>query len=89
MGRDGLWNPVFSGKGSNLQEVQCQANHLLLEIKAGTHDGCDIWCVTDNAVWSAVWNKGMSSTKYLFNLVVELKVECQAHKVYLHLCHIC
>ena len=30
----------------------------------------------------------MSSAKHLFNLVVELKVECQAKEVYLHLCHV-
>ena len=30
----------------------------------------------------------MSSTKHPFNLVVELNVKCQAHKVYLHSCHI-
>ena len=52
--RDRLWDPVFSRKGSNLQEAQCQANHLLLEIKDGEHDGCAVWCDTDNAVWSAV-----------------------------------
>ena len=30
----------------------------------------------------------MSSAKHLFSLMVELKVECQAHEVYLHSCHI-
>ena len=50
VGRDGLWDPVFSRRGSNLREVQCQANHLLLEIKAGEYDGCAVWCITDNAV---------------------------------------
>ncbi len=33
-------------------------------------------------------NKGMSSAKHLFNLVVELKLECLDHEVYLHVCHL-
>jgi len=87
-GRDGLWDPKFAEKGSNLREAQAQCNHLLEEIRARKHDGCELWCFTDNAVWSAVWVKGMSSAKHLFNLVVELKVACCEHEVHLRLCHI-
>lgn len=87
-GRDGLWDPSFAEGGSNLREAQCQVNHLLGEIRAGDHDGCEIWCFTDNAVWSAVWNKGMSSARHLFLLIVELKLECRKHEVYLQVVHI-
>ena len=82
-----MWSPEFARGGSNLREAQNQVNHLLLEVKAGKHDGCEIWCGTDNAVWSAVWHKGMSSAKHLFALVVELKVECRRHEVYLNVFH--
>jgi len=86
--REGLWDERFAEGGSNLREAQNQVNHLLGEVKAGKHDGCELWCVTDNAVWSSVWQKGMSSAKHLFKLVLELKQECLQHEVYLHLFHI-
>ena len=65
--RDGLWKPDFAVRGSNLREGQNIANHLLMDIRAGKHDGCEVWSATDNAVWSAVCNKGMSTAKHLFN----------------------
>ena len=86
--RDGLWDEVFAEGGSNLRDVQNFGNHLLEEIRAGMHDGCALWAATDNAVWSAVWHKGMSSVKHLFKIAVDLRVECQSHEVFLHLFHI-
>ena len=80
-GRDGLWAPDFALGGSNLREAQNQVNHLLTDIRADKHDGCEVWCATDNAVWSAVWHKGMSSAKHLFRLVLDLKLECRTHEV--------
>ena len=73
-GREGLWQPDFALGGSNLREAQNIVNHLLTEIKQGRHDGCEIWSASDNAVWSAVWHKGMSSAKHLFNLVLDLRL---------------
>ena len=55
--REGLWDPQFADRGSNLREAQNQVNHLLHEIRAGKHDGCEVWAATDNSVWSSVWNK--------------------------------
>ena len=52
--REGLWDPEFSEGGSNLREAQNQVNHLIAEIRAGFHDGCEVWAATDNSVWSAV-----------------------------------
>ena len=86
--RDGLWEELFAEGGSNLREAQNFANHLLVEIRSGKHDGCAVWAGTDNAVWSAVWHKGMSTVKHLFNLAVQLRIECHAHEVFLHLFHI-
>lgn len=86
--RDGLWEDEFAKGGSNLREAQNFANHCLHEIRSGMHDGCALWAATDNAVWSAVWHKGMSSVKHLFNLAVELRVECQNHEVFFNLFHI-
>ncbi len=86
--RHGLWEEAFARGGSNLREAQNQVNHLLADVRAGRHDGCEVWCVTDNAVWAAVWNKGMSSAQHLFSLVVDLKVACRDHEVWLHLLHI-
>jgi hypothetical protein len=86
--RDGLWEEAFAEGGSNLREAQNIANTILLDVRAGKHDGCELWVFTDNAVWSAVWGKGMSSARHLFSLVVDLKVECMDHEVYLQMCHI-
>lgn len=86
--RDGMWDEVFAEGGSNLREAQNFANHCLNEIRSGMHDGCSLWAATDNAVWSAVWHKGMSSVKHLFKLAVDLRVECQNHEVYFNLFHI-
>ncbi|KAL7532942.1 hypothetical protein ACHAXR_006517 [Thalassiosira sp. AJA248-18] len=66
-GRDGLWDEDFAEGGSNLREAQNFANHLLLEIRSGKHDGCAVWAATDNAVWSQVWHKGMASVRHLFS----------------------
>ncbi len=87
-GRDGLWAADFAKGGSNLREAQNQVNHLLLDIKANKHDGCEVWCATKNAVWSAVWHKGMSLAKHLFSLVVDLKLACREHEVWIMLFHI-
>jgi hypothetical protein len=64
--RDGLWDELFAEGGSNLREAQNFGNHLLEEVKSGNHDGCAVWAFTDNAVWSYVWNKGMSFIRNLF-----------------------
>ena len=87
-GRDGLWRTVFAEGGSNLREAQNLANHLLADIRAGKHDGCEVWCFTDNAVWSFVWTKGLSSAKHLFRLVLDLRIVAREHEVYLRTCHI-
>ena len=87
-GRDGLFMDDFARGGSNLREAQNQVNHLLDDIKAGLHDGCEVWCATDNAVLSAVWNKGLSTARHLFNLVLELRLQAREHEVYLHVFHI-
>ena len=49
-GRDGLWRKDFAAGGSNLREAQNIVNHLLLEVREGKHDGCEVWSATDNAV---------------------------------------
>jgi len=61
---------------------------MLLEMKDGKHDGYAIWAGTDNAVWSLIWNKGMSTVKHLFLLALELTVECQKHEVFLYFFHL-
>ena len=86
--KDGLWLEELSDGGTNLREAQNHVNYLLASIKEGKHDGCEIWAGTDNAVFSAVWHKGMSSARHLFNLVLELKVECLKHEVWLHVFHV-
>ena len=59
--RNGLWLPEYVEKSSNTREALNIANHLKRDISAGKHDGCEVWQATDNAVWSAICNKGMSS----------------------------
>ena len=51
------------------------------------HDGCAVWAGTDNAVWSAVFNKGILFVKHLFKIALDLKVACQKHEVYLDVYH--
>ena len=87
-GRDGLWRTDFAKGGSNLREAQNLANHLLADIVAGKHDGCEVWCFTDNAVWSYVWTKGFSTARHLFMLVLELRIAARKHEVYLRTCYI-
>jgi hypothetical protein len=87
-GRRGVWEASFAEGGSNLREAQNHVSHLIQEVRAGMHDGCEIWAFTDNAVWSAVWLKGLSTAKHLFKLVLCLRIECHIHEVYLNVCHI-
>jgi hypothetical protein len=87
-GRKGAWERDFAQGGSNLREAQNQANHLLNEIRSGVHDGCEVWAATDNGCWMAVWLKGLSTAIHLFKIVLELKIECRRHEVYLHVFHI-
>ncbi len=76
----GSW---FSWGGSSLCKAQSQDNCLLMDVHAGKRKGCKVWAVTGNTVWSTVWNKGMSSMKHLFKLVVTLNMECLTHEVWL------
>jgi hypothetical protein len=71
-----------------LREAQKQENHLLHENIAGRHDGCKLWTATNNSLWLAVWNKGLSSAHHLFYLVLALKQEASKHEVFLHCFHI-
>ena len=87
-GRDGLWLPEFALGGSNLREGTNMVNHLLKDVRAGKHDVCEVWCFTDNAVWSYVWNSGLSTAKHLFQLVLDLRIEARKHEVYIRSCHI-
>ncbi len=48
------------------------------------HDRCKVWAATNNSVWSAIWNKGSSSARHLFDLVLTLKQEARKHEVFLH-----
>ena len=82
-GRVGLWEAGYASGGSNLREGTNMANHLLQDIKAGKHDGCEVWCFTDNSVWSYVWTKGLSTAKHLFYLVLELRIAARKHEVYI------
>ncbi len=43
--------------------------------------------VTNNSVWSAVWNTGSSSAWHLFYLVLALKQEARKHEDFLHCFH--
>ena len=86
--RGGLWQESFADGGSNLREAQNFGNHLLEEISSGRHDGCALWGFTDNAVWSHVWSKGMSTVRHLFSLALDIKVAAQEHEVWAHMCHI-
>eukprot|EP00956_Cyclotella_meneghiniana_P045803 scaffold385510_cov63-Cyclotella_meneghiniana.AAC.1 len=86
--RDGLWLPEMADKSSNLREALNIANKLKIDIIAGRHDGCEVWQATDNAVWSAVCNKGMSSVRHLFDLLVDIKVLCHQHQVFYNCFHI-
>jgi hypothetical protein len=83
--RDGLWLPEISQESSNLREALNIANR---DIAAGRHDGCELWQATDNAVCSAVCNKGMSSVRHLFDLLVDIKVICHKNNVFYHCFHI-
>jgi hypothetical protein len=87
-GRRGVWDIKFAEGGSNLREATNQVNHLIREIRSGVHDGCALWAFTDNAVWSVVWLKGLSTAKHLFELVLKLRIECRIHEVYFVVCHI-
>lgn len=86
--RDGLWLDEYSAKSSNLREALNIANHLKHDIALGKHDGCEIWQATDNAVWSAVCSKGLSSVRHLFDLLVELKLLAHKHNVFWRCFHI-
>lgn len=86
--RDGLWTDQFSLSSSNLREASGIANRLKRDISAGKHDGCEVWVGTDNAVWAAVCNKGMSSVRHLFQLWVDICLLCHEHGVFLHVFHI-
>ena len=86
--RDGLWDEDTSASTSNTREALNIANHLKYDISHGKHDGCELWCGTDNSVWSAVCNKGLSSVRHLFKLWVDINLLCYEHCVFLHCFHI-
>ena len=73
---------------SNLCEGTNIGNNLLRAIEAGKYDGCEVWVATDNVVWSAVWNKGMSTARHLFYLMVDIKSAAYNHGVFVRCFHI-
>jgi hypothetical protein len=87
-GRDGLWTQEFSKNTSNLREAQNLVNYAMHDIQAHKHDGCEVWIFTDNSVFSYVFQKGLSTSKDLFYLVLELRMLARQHEVFLRMCHI-
>mmetsp|Transcript_5950 Transcript_5950/g.13021 ORF Transcript_5950/g.13021 Transcript_5950/m.13021 type:complete len:1140 (-) Transcript_5950:4782-8201(-) len=86
--REGMWTPEFGDSSSNLREATNIAHNLKRDIESGMHDGCELWCGTDNAVWSAVWNKGMSTARALFYLMVDIKQAAYDHSCFVICFHI-
>ena len=60
------------------------ANHLKHDIVSGRHDGCKVWLAMNNAVWLAVCNKGLSTTRDLFLLLVDIQLLCYEQMGSLH-----
>ena len=86
--RQGLWKEDLWNESSNLRKALNIANHLKEDISSGRHDGCEVWQATDNAVWSAVCSKCLSTARHLFYLYVEICQLCFAHMEWLHCFHI-
>lgn len=84
----GLWLTEEAGRGSNWREARNLANRVLRDVRAGRMDGHEVWMATDNSTWSAVINKGMSTSEQLYDVVREVKEECRRHDVFLHCFHV-
>jgi hypothetical protein len=88
MARIGFWCTEISEKSSNYQEFRNLAKHVAAESRAGILSGTEVWILTDNEVTERAWYSGTSSSKSLFDIMLELRHEQLRGNFVLHVVHL-
>lgn len=86
--QEGLWTMDDSARGSNWREARNLANQLLRDLRAGKMDGKEAWVASDNFTFMSAMNKGLTTSRQLFEIVREVKQESLARQCFLHCFHI-
>jgi hypothetical protein len=86
--RYGHWCDETSEESSNYRELKNLVDGLEQQIKTGRIDGAEVFLFTDNSTAEAVYYKGNSSSRKLFDLMLRLrKLEMDASLI-LHVIHV-
>jgi hypothetical protein len=86
--RYGHWCDETSEESSNFRELKNLVDGLEQQIKAGRIVGAEVFLFTDNSTAEAVYYKGNSSSRKLFDLMLRLrKLEMDASLI-LHVVHV-
>jgi hypothetical protein len=86
--RHGHWCDATSEESSNYRELKNLVDGLEQQVKAGKITGAEVFLFTDNSTAEAVYYKGNSSSRKLFELMLRLrKLEMDASLI-LHVVHV-
>ena len=70
--RHGVWCKQHHSKSSNNRELRNLVEVAEEELKAGRMEGVELLCLTNNSVAEAVYYRGKSSNKEIFELMLRL-----------------
>ncbi|KAL7580594.1 hypothetical protein ACA910_003715 [Epithemia clementina (nom. ined.)] len=82
----GVWTRAYGDKSSNFQELYNLVAKVKLLVAAGTlRPGTEMFVFTDNATAEAAFYKGTSTSKTLFDLVLQLQTLEMTGNIFVHL----
>jgi hypothetical protein len=84
--RYGMWGRDAEDKSSNYRELR----NLVESIEANLPalEGAELFLYTDNSTAESAYYRGNSSNKFLFELIVKLRLLDMTSSLHLHLLHI-
>jgi hypothetical protein len=86
--RVGVWGSDVDGESSNYRELRNLVEAVEVEVKEGNLRDTELFLFTDNSTAEAVFYRGTSSNRLLFNLILRLhRLEMKCGLV-LHLIHV-
>jgi hypothetical protein len=86
--RVGVWGSDADGESSNYRELRNLVESLEVETKEGKLRDTEVFLFTDNSTAEAVFYRGTSSNRKLFNLVLRLHRLEMDFGLVLHLIHV-
>jgi hypothetical protein len=84
----GIWSALEAENSSNWRELQNLVDALKEEAKLGNLKGVEVFLFTDNSTAEGALFNGSSSSRKLFELILELREMEMEHEMKIHFVHV-